>query len=112
MTWASERGITLTPHGIDIGPRLIADARQVLANGGLFTAAALGHLMHPSITWLALGGGVGMSEMQGAADIRIVPDLATFRILPWAPDTGWFLCDARFQDGRLEQVVPFEPVKS
>ena len=36
------------------GPR---DARQVLANGGLFTAAALGHLMHPSITWLALGGG-------------------------------------------------------
>ena len=46
------------------------------------------------------GGGVGMPEMQGAADIRIVPDLATFRILPWAPDTGWFLCDARFEDGR------------
>ena len=46
------------------------------------------------------GGGVGIPEMQGAADIRIVPDLATFRILPWAADTGWFLCDARFQDGR------------
>ena len=46
------------------------------------------------------GGGVGMPQMQGAADIRIVPDLATFRILPWAPDTGWFLCDARFPDGR------------
>jgi glutamine synthetase len=46
------------------------------------------------------GGGVGMPEMQGAADIRIVPDISTFRILPWAPDTGWFLCDARFPDGR------------
>jgi glutamine synthetase len=46
------------------------------------------------------GGGVGIPEMQGAADILIVPDVATFRILPWAPDTGWFLCDARFQDGR------------
>lgn len=36
------------------GPR---DARQVLANGGLFAVAALGHLMHPSNSWLALGGG-------------------------------------------------------
>jgi uncharacterized protein (TIGR00297 family) len=33
------------------------DARQVLANGGVFTAAALGQLMHPSIGWLAFGGG-------------------------------------------------------
>jgi glutamine synthetase len=41
-----------------------------------------------------------MPEMQGAADILIVPDVSTFRILPWAPDTGWFLCDARFHDGR------------
>ncbi len=46
------------------------------------------------------GGGVGIPEMQGAADILIVPDVSTFRILPWAADTGWFLCDARFQDGR------------
>ena len=36
------------------GPR---DARQVLANGGVFAAAALGHLMHPSTIWLAIGGG-------------------------------------------------------
>ena len=33
------------------------DAVQVLANGGVFTAAALGHLVHPSPLWLALGGG-------------------------------------------------------
>jgi glutamine synthetase len=46
------------------------------------------------------GGGVGMPEMQGAADLLLHADPSTFRILPWAPDTGWFLCDARFHDGR------------
>jgi glutamine synthetase len=46
------------------------------------------------------GGGVGMPEMQGAADLLLHADPSTFRILPWAPETGWFLCDARFHDGR------------
>ena len=45
-----------------------------------------------------------MPEMQGAADILMVPDPSTFRVLPWAPDTGWFLCDLQFPDGR---PVPF-----
>jgi glutamine synthetase len=50
------------------------------------------------------GAGVGIPEMQGAADILMVPDESTFRELPWAPDTGWFLCDLQFPDGR---PVPF-----
>ena len=50
------------------------------------------------------GGGLGLAEMQGAADILMVPDQSTFRVLPWAPDTGWFLCDLQFPDGR---PVPF-----
>src|SRR5213079_252481 len=50
------------------------------------------------------GGGVGMPEMQGAADVLMIPDPSTFRVLPWAPDTGWFLCDLRFQDG---SAVPY-----
>jgi len=33
------------------------DARQVLANGGIFAIAALGSLVSPSPGWLALGGG-------------------------------------------------------
>ena len=45
------------------------------------------------------GGGVGMPQMQGAADVLMIPDPSTFRVLPWAPDTGWFLCELRFQDG-------------
>ena len=30
VAWAAERGVRLTPHGIDIGPRLIAEARRRL----------------------------------------------------------------------------------
>jgi glutamine synthetase len=51
------------------------------------------------------GGGVGMPEMQGAADILMIPDASTFKVLPWAPDTGWFLCDLQFADGR---PVPYD----
>jgi glutamine synthetase len=46
------------------------------------------------------GGGVGMPELEGAADILMMPDASTFRVLPWAPETGWVLCDLRLQDGR------------
>ncbi len=51
------------------------------------------------------GGGVGMPEMQGAADVLMKADPATFHVLPWAPDTAWVLCDLQFQDGR---PVPYD----
>ena len=50
------------------------------------------------------GGGFGMREMEGAADVLMVADPTTFRVLPWAPATGWLLCDIYFADGR---PVPF-----
>jgi glutamine synthetase len=50
------------------------------------------------------GGGFGMKEMEGAADVLMVADPTTFRVLPWAPATGWLLCDVYFADGR---PVPF-----
>ncbi len=46
------------------------------------------------------GGGVGMPELQGAADVLMIPDPSTFKVLPWSTDTGWVLCDLRLQDGR------------
>jgi glutamine synthetase len=50
------------------------------------------------------GGGFAMREMQGAADVLMVADPTTFKVLPWAPHTGWLLCDLYFADGR---PVPF-----
>ncbi len=51
------------------------------------------------------GGGFGLREMEGAADMLMVADPTTFRVLPWAPGTGWVLCDLHFHDGR---PVPFD----
>lgn len=50
------------------------------------------------------GGGFGLEEMTGAGDFVLLPDPETFRVLPWAPDTGWLLCDIYFPTG---QAVPF-----
>lgn len=48
------------------------------------------------------GGGMGLPEMTGSPNLTIVPDPATFRVLPWAPGVGWILCDEYFMSG-----VPF-----
>ena len=48
------------------------------------------------------GGGMGLDEMTGSPNLTIVPDPATFRLLPWAPKVGWVLCDEYFNTG-----VPF-----
>ena len=45
------------------------------------------------------GGGMGLPEMTGSPNLVIVPDPATFRVLPWAPGVGWILCDEYFRDG-------------
>ena len=42
----------------------------------------------------------------GAADVVLVPDESTFRVLPWAERTGWVLCDLRFPSG---EPVAFSP---
>ena len=50
------------------------------------------------------GGGIGLDEMEGAGNFVMVADPATFRVLPWANDTGWMLCDIYFPNGK---PVPF-----
>jgi glutamine synthetase len=45
------------------------------------------------------GGGMGLDEMTGSPNLVVVPDPATFRVLPWAKGVGWVLCDEYFRDG-------------
>jgi glutamine synthetase len=51
------------------------------------------------------GAGFGVPELEGAADAVMVADASTWRVLPWAPRTGWLLCDLRFANGK---PVPFD----
>ncbi|WP_024509146.1 glutamine synthetase family protein [Bradyrhizobium sp. ARR65] len=94
-------------HGILRGKTLVAaEALGSLESGCSITTTMLAkdtshRTVFPVFT---SGGGFGMKEMEGAADILMVPDPTTFRVLPWAPATGWLLCDIYFADGR---PVPF-----
>jgi glutamine synthetase len=94
-------------HGILRGKTLVAgEALRALESGCTITTTMLAkdtshRTVFPVFT---AGGGFGMREMEGAADVLMVPDPASFRVLPWASATGWLLCDLHFADGR---PVPF-----
>jgi glutamine synthetase len=94
-------------HGILRGKTIIAsEAIAALESGCSITTTMLAkdtshRTVFPVFT---SGGGFGMKEMEGAADVLMIADPTTFRVLPWAPATGWVLCDLYFNDGR---PVPF-----
>jgi glutamine synthetase len=94
-------------HGVLRGKTLaVPEAASALERGVTVTSTLLLKDTSHRTVFAAFtpGGGVGMPELQGAADVLMIPDAATFRVLPWAPKTGWVLCDLQFQDGR---PVPF-----
>ena len=94
-------------HGLLRGKTLAArEAVKILESGCTIPTTLLAKdTSHRSVfPVFAAGGGFGMREMQGAGDLLMVPDPSTFQILPWAPATGWVLCDLNFRDGT---DVPF-----
>src|SRR4029077_9509770 len=94
-------------HGILRGKTLVAsEAVNALESGCSITTTMLAKdTSHKTVfPVFTAGGGFGMKEMEGAADVLMVADPTTFRVLPWAPTTGWLLCDIYFSDGR---PVPF-----
>ncbi|MBV8538194.1 MAG: glutamine synthetase [Alphaproteobacteria bacterium] len=94
-------------HGILRGKTIVAsELAGALRNGCTFVSSILAkdtscRSVFPVFT---PGAGLDIAALQGAADILMVPDPATFKILPWAPHSGWMLCDLYFADGTS---VPF-----
>ena len=94
-------------HGILRGKQVMAgDASRTMRNGCTITSTLLAKdTSHRSVfPVFTPGGGFGMAEMQGGADFVMIADPTTFRVLPWAPKTGWVICDIYFQNGK---PVPF-----
>jgi glutamine synthetase len=94
-------------HGILRGKTLIAsEALAYLESGcGITTSLLAKDTSHKTVfPVFTTGGGLGIKEMEGAADALMVPDPTTFRVLPWSPGSGWVLCDIYFADGK---PVPF-----
>src|SRR5260370_4346016 len=90
-------------HGVLRGKTLTAsEVDAALKNGvGFTTTMLLKDTAHRTVfpVWQP-GGGFGMKELEGAAARLMLPDPATFRVLPWAPHSGWMLCDIYFTEGR------------
>ena len=111
--WIEEHGLEVVrlsfpdQHGILRGKTVMAneaaahDAQRLLDH---HHAPRQGHRAQDGVSGFTAGGGFGMAEMEGAGDFLMIADPATFRVLPWAPRTGWMLCDMYFGDGR---PVPF-----
>ncbi|NHC43257.1 glutamine synthetase [Bacillus sp. MM2020_1] len=69
--------------------------------GPLFFDTANAIVFNPFVK----GGGFDLEEMTGCPNYALVPDPITFRVLPWAPQTGWILCDAYLKTGA---PLPFD----
>jgi glutamine synthetase len=94
-------------HGILRGKTLVAsEALASLESGCTITTTMFAKdTSHKTVfPVFTAGGGFGMREMEGAADVLMVADPLSFRVLPWSSSTGWLLCDVYFADGR---PVPF-----
>jgi glutamine synthetase len=90
-------------HGILRGKTLVASEALASLEGGcsISTTMLAKDTSHRTVfPVFTAGGGFGMPEMEGAADVLMVADPLSFRVLPWAPGTGWLLCDIYFADGR------------
>ncbi len=83
------------PHGVVRGKTLVAaEAISALRTGVTCTATlVLKDLSGRTAFPIFAPGG------DGAGDMVMVADPATFRVLPWAPHSGWILCDLYRTDG-------------
>ena len=90
-------------HGVPRGKMLSPDAAIAAMSDGLDFSGAIYSLDTGNQVFVpafARGGGFGIEEFTGFPDVVVVPDPATFRVLPWADRTGWMLCDVYFGNGQ------------
>ncbi|HEX4829728.1 MAG TPA: glutamine synthetase family protein [Trebonia sp.] len=89
-------------HGQPRAKALSPDAAIAALSNGLDFSGAIYSLdtgNNVFVAPFAPAGGFGIPEFTGFPDVVVVPDPATFRVLPWAGRTGWLLCDAYFSNG-------------
>src|ERR1700757_1144734 len=89
-------------HGVPRAKSLSPEAAIAAMSNGLDFSGAIYSLDTGNQVFVpafAQGGGFGIDEFTGFPDVVLVPDPATFRVLPWADKTGWVLCDVYFSSG-------------
>jgi glutamine synthetase len=87
-------------HGVLRGKTLVAEeAASALSRGVTATTTMLLKDLSGRTAFPVFSAGVTDPALRGAGDMVMVPDPTSFRVLPWAPHTGWLLCDLYLPDG-------------
>jgi glutamine synthetase len=97
------RLVVVDQHGVPRGKMLSPEAAIAAMSDGLDFSGAIYSLDTGNQVFVpafAQGGGFGIEEFTGFPDVMLVPDPATFRVLPWADRSGWMLCDVYFGNGQ------------
>ena len=90
-------------HGVLRGKTFVAaEAIRILRDGASATTTLLMKDLSGKTAFpvFSSDGGFDDPALRGAADMIMLPDPTTFQRLPWAPHTGWLLCDLFLPDGR------------
>lgn len=96
-------------HGLLRGKALTADGYLSALRAGAETTIApffLDTANTIAINPFTPDGGIGRPDLAFMPSIMMVPDPATFQVLPWAPDTAWVLCDLYLRDGSPFTFAP------
>ena len=96
------RLVVVDQHGQPRSKSLSPDVAIAAMSNGLDFSGAIYSLDTGNQVFVpafAAGGGFGIDEFTGFPDVVLVPDPATFQVLPWADRTGWMLCDVYFSSG-------------
>jgi glutamine synthetase len=102
-------------HGILRGKTLLAaEASRALRSGVTMTSTLLAKdTSHRTVfPVFETGAGMGLAEMGGAGNFIMVADPETFRVLPWAENCGWVLCDCYFPSGKKVPIATRELYRS
>jgi glutamine synthetase len=95
-------------HGVLRGKTLLAaEASRAMRSGVTMTSTLFAKdTSHCTVfPVFEAGGGMGLPEMGGAGNFVMVADPQTFRVLPWADNTGWLLCDCYFSNGKQVPIA-------
>jgi len=93
-------------HGVLRGKTIVASALPSVFDKGLNVPSTLLLKDTAHKTAYSVWQAGTNAPMQGAGDILLVPDPATFRPLPWAPHSAWLMCDAVALDGSPIAFAP------
>jgi glutamine synthetase len=105
---SSVRVVFADQHGIARGKTLTArNFLAALERGhnvvNLFAFDTSNHIVFPVFTG---EGGLPLAGAGGTGDLLMVPDPATFRVVPWVPATAWILSDLYLPDGAPVRISP------